>query len=174
MQRRLLRDRQIVVDDWGYTFEPGPVQGRILSMDEWLTEPTWSGTGNRLGVVLKPEHKVELLAPSLARFELIAAEFPGPGEGRGYSQGRVLRERYGFRGELRAGRVLRERYGFRGELRAVGYVRYDQIFFLARCGFNSFELPEGELAAAAKAFSTFSAEYQPANDLGLGSALDHR
>jgi len=158
MQRRLLRDRQIVVDDWGYTFEPGPVQGRILSMDEWLTEPTWSGTGNRLGVVLKPEHKVELLAPSLARFELIAAEFPGPGEGRGYSQGRVLRERYGFRGELRA----------------VGYVRYDQIFFLARCGFNSFELPEGELAAAAKAFSTFSAEYQPANDLGLGSALDHR
>jgi uncharacterized protein (DUF934 family) len=158
MQRRLLRDRQIVVDDWGYTFEPGPVQGRILSMDEWLTEPTWSGTGNRLGVVLKPEHKVELLAPSLARFELIAAEFPGPGEGRGYSQGRVLRERYGFRGELRA----------------VGYVRYDQIFFLARCGFNSFELPEGELAAAAKAFSTFSAEYQPANDLGLGSALGHR
>lgn len=158
MQRRLLRDRQIVVDDWGYTFEPGPVQGRILSMDEWLTEPTWSGTGNRLGVVLKPEHKVELLAPSLARFELIAAEFPGPGEGRGYSQGRVLRERYGFRGELRA----------------LGYVRYDQIFFLARCGFNSFELPEGELAAAAKAFSTFSAEYQPANDLGLGSALDHR
>jgi len=158
MQRRLLRDRQIVVDDWGYTFEPGPVQGRILSMDEWLTEPTWSGTGNRLGVVLKPEHNVELLAPSLARFELIAAEFPGPGEGRGYSQGRVLRERYGFRGELRA----------------VGYVRYDQIFFLARCGFNSFELPEGELAAAAKAFSTFSAEYQPANDLGLGSALDHR
>jgi uncharacterized protein (DUF934 family) len=158
MQRRLLRDRQIVVDDWGYTFEPRPVQGRILSMDEWLTEPSWSGIDTRLGVVLKPEHKVELLAPSLARFELIAAEFPGPGEGRGYSQGRILRERYGFRGELRA----------------IGYVRYDQIFFLARCGFNSFELPDGELAAAAKAFSTFSAEYQPANDLGLGSALDHR
>jgi uncharacterized protein (DUF934 family) len=159
MQRRLLRDRQIVVDDWGYIGEPEPARGRIIGMDQWLAEATsWSLTGGGLGVVLKPEHKVELLAPSLTRFALIAAEFTGPSEGRGYSQGRILRERYGFRGELRA----------------VGYVRYDQIFFLARCGFNSFELPEADLAAAAKAFTTFSAEYQATNDLGLASTLHHR
>jgi len=52
-------------------------------------------------------------------------------------------------------------------LRATGYVRRDQLFFLARCGFNSFELPENELGTAMDAFSTFSAEYQPSNDAGL-------
>jgi uncharacterized protein (DUF934 family) len=59
-------------------------------------------------------------------------------------------------------------------LRAVGYVRYDQLFLLARCGFTSFELPEAELATAARAFSTFSAEYQPSNDLGLEQTLARR
>ena len=53
-------------------------------------------------------------------------------------------------------RLLRERYGFKHELRAAGYVRQDQLFFLARCGFNSFELPENELNAATAAFLTFS------------------
>ncbi len=79
-----------------------------------------------MGLVLTPDAKVEQLAPDLARFALIALEFSGPGEGRGYSQARLLRERLGFGGELRA----------------VGYVRRDQLFFMARCGFNSFELAE--------------------------------
>jgi uncharacterized protein (DUF934 family) len=48
------------------------------------------------------------------------------------------------------------------------------VFFLARCGFNSFELPDGELETAAAALSTFSAEYQPTNDLGLAVKLRHR
>jgi hypothetical protein len=109
-------------------------------------------------VVLQPAHKVELLVPDLARFELVAAEFPGPSDGRGYTQARLLRERYGFKHELRA----------------AGYVRQDQLFFLARCGFNSFELPENELSAATAAFSTFSAEYQPSNDAGLARKLRHR
>jgi uncharacterized protein (DUF934 family) len=109
-------------------------------------------------VLLSPADPVENLAPDLARFDLVAADFPGPSEGRGYTQGRLLRERYAFRGELRA----------------VGYVRRDQLFFLARCGFNSFELPDRELAAAGAALSTFSAEYQPSNDLGLPVRLRRR
>jgi uncharacterized protein (DUF934 family) len=59
-------------------------------------------------------------------------------------------------------------------LRATGYIRRDQLFFLARCGFNSFELPDGELEHADRAFSTFSAEYQPSNDAGLPLRLRHR
>jgi uncharacterized protein (DUF934 family) len=158
MPRRLLRDQHIVPDDWGYPGEPEPVRGRIIGLDEWLSDPEVWDPKSRLGVVLKPTHRVELLAPTLARFDLVAAEFSGPTEGRGYTQGRILRERYGFRGELRA----------------VGYVRYDQLFLLARCGFTSFELPEAELATAARAFSTFSAEYQPSNDLGLEQTLARR
>ena len=87
-----------------------------------------------------------------------AAQFPGPSDGRGYTQGRLLRERWKFAGELRA----------------TGYVRRDQLFFLARCGFNSFELPESEIETARAALATFSAAYQPANDAGLAVRLRHR
>jgi len=179
MPRRLLRDRVIVEDDWLYATESpdvspprgGPPRGRpprvILSWDQWSAQrdawlahaPTVDAAA--IGVVLSPEHKVEQLAPDLEHFSLVACNFPGPSEGRGYSQGRLLRERYAFQGELRAS----------------GYVRIDQLFFLARCGFNSFELPDHELsgaaaASAAAAFSTFTAAYQSTNDRGLPMKLD--
>jgi uncharacterized protein (DUF934 family) len=92
------------------------------------------------------------------RLALIALHFPGVSEGRGYSQARLLRERWKFAGELRA----------------VGAVRLDLLFFMARCGCNAFELPDAELESAAAALKTFSAEYQTANDAGLVSALRHR
>ena len=124
----------------------------ILTFDQWLADRAkWLGAAGRLGVVLSPAHKVEQLAPDLARFQLIGAEFSGPSEGRGYTQARLLRERWNFQGELRA----------------LGFVRRDQLFFMARCGFNSFELPESDLEDAATAFSTFSAAYQASNDQGL-------
>jgi uncharacterized protein (DUF934 family) len=137
----------------------GVTNALILTFDQWLADkPRWVGAAGRLGVVLSPAHKVEALAPDLAHFALIGADFPGPGEGRGYTQARLLRERYHWRGELRA----------------VGYVRRDQLFFMARCGFNSFELAAADLATAGAAFSTFSAEYQPSNDLGLPHKLLRR
>jgi len=161
MPRQLLRDRQAVEDDWRYAGELGEGGGAdavILSFDQWRRErAAWMARPGRLGVVLLPEHKVEQLAPDLPHLSLVACSFPGPAEGRGYTQGRLLRERYGFQGELRA----------------VGYVRTDQLFFLARCGFNSFELADGDLASATAAFSTFTAAYQPANDRGLGVKLQH-
>jgi uncharacterized protein (DUF934 family) len=154
MPRRLLRDGQIVDDDWSYAAEADndPAAALILSFDQWQNErDSWIARGGRLGVVLQPAHKVELLAPDVSRFGLIAAEFAGPSEGRGYSQARLLREHWKFTGELRA----------------TGYVRRDQLFFMARCGFNSFELPDADIDAAYTAFSTFSKAYQPANDAGL-------
>jgi len=158
MPRCLLRDRQIVVDEWRYVAEADAdaAESLIVGFDQWQAEPkTWARRPGRLGVVLAPAHKIEQLAPDLAHFALIAAEFPGPAEGRGYTQARLLRERWNFKGELRA----------------TGHVRRDQLFFMARCGFNSFELPETELKDAAAAFSTFSAAYQPSNDIGLALKL---
>ena len=154
MPRRLLRDGRIVVDDWSYLAE---AQGNadaplILTLAEWQTErDTWIARGGRLGVVLAPAHSVAVLVPDLERFALIGAEFSGPSEGRGYSQARQLREHWKFTGELRA----------------TGFVRRDQVFFMARSGFNSFELPDADLADARAALSTFSKAYQPSNDAGL-------
>jgi uncharacterized protein (DUF934 family) len=161
MPRRLLRDGRIVLDDWSYLAEAGQDASAslILTLAEWHAQrDVWLARGGRLGVVLQPAHKVETLAADLPRFDLIAAEFSGPGEGRGYSQARMLREQWKFSGELRA----------------TGCVRRDQLFFLARCGFNSFELPEAELQDAHEAFSTFSSAYQPSNDAGLPLKLRRR
>jgi uncharacterized protein (DUF934 family) len=189
MPRRLLRDRQVVADDWRYAeeFRVAAHTGAahtgaahtdavhtdavhtgaghtgadgsavILGLDRWRSErDAWIASGVRLGVVLLPEHKAEQLAPDLSHLSLVACSFSGPAEGRGYTQGRLLRERYDFSGELRA----------------VGYVHVDQLFFLARCGFNSFELTERDLEGAAAAFTTFTAAYQPANDRGLAAKLE--
>jgi uncharacterized protein (DUF934 family) len=158
MPRRLLRDRQIVIDEWRYVAEAAaePAAPVIVTLAQWLLEPdTWLARRSPLGVVLTPANPVESIAADLKHFTLVAAEFSGPAEGRGYTQARQLRERWNFRGELRA----------------IGYVRLDQLFFMARCGFNSFELAESEIEDAYSAFSTFSAAYQPSNDAGLPHKL---
>jgi uncharacterized protein (DUF934 family) len=158
MPRRLLRDGGIVDDDWLYLAEAEGNESAplILTLAEWQNDrQRWLAQDRRLGVVLSPAHKVELLAPDLARFALIGAEFSGPSEGRCYSQARMLREQWRFDGELRA----------------KGYVRRDQVFFMARSGFNSFELPDTDLVAAQAALATFSRAYQPSNDAGLGAYL---
>jgi uncharacterized protein (DUF934 family) len=161
MPRRLLRDGRIVEDEWSYLAESadGAAAALILTFAEWQNErAAWLARGGRLGVVLQPADKVELLAPDISRLELIGAQFSGPSEGRGYSQARVLREQWKFGGELRA----------------TGFVRRDQLFFMARCGFNSFELSDADIEDAAAALSTFSQAYQPSNDAGLPFKLQHR
>lgn len=99
------------------------------------------------GVQLQPADKVEDLAPFLPQLSVIALEFPSPGEGRAYSQAKLLRERYGFKGELRA----------------VGAgVKRDPLFFMARVGFDAFELAPGEdEISARKALEKYTIAYQP-------------
>jgi uncharacterized protein (DUF934 family) len=154
MPRRLLRNGRVVDDDWSYAAEgeSSAAAALILTLAEWRERrDVWVARGGRLGIVLQPADRVEPLYADLRLLSLIACSFPGPSDGRGYSQARMLREQGKFSGELRA----------------TGYVRRDQLFFLARCGFNSFELAEADLENAVTAFSTFSAAYQPSNDAGL-------
>lgn len=158
MPRRLLRNAQLVVDDWRYVAEAAGDSGApiIVTLAQWQLETdAWLARGGRVGVVLSPAHQVEQISADLQHFALIAADFSGPSEGRGYSQARQLRDRWNFKGELRA----------------TGYVRRDQLFSMARCGFNSFELPDSDLEDAPTAFSTFTAAYQPSNDCGLPHKL---
>jgi uncharacterized protein (DUF934 family) len=158
MLRRLLRNAEIVVDEWRYVAEAAADTAAplIVTLTQWQLEPdTWLARGTPLGLVLSPAHRVEQIAADMGVFTLIAAEFSGPAEGRGYTQARQLREQWKFTGELRA----------------TGYVRRDQLFFMARCGFNSFELPDSDIDDAHEAFATFTAAYQPSNDAGLAHKL---
>jgi len=96
-------------------------------------------------VVLEPTDDPRSLAERLPGLKVVAVNFPKYGDGRGYS----------------IGRLLRERYGYRGELRAIGVVARDHLQLLAQCGFDSFQLREGEDAQAALAgLDDFSESYQ--------------
>ena len=130
----------------------GADEAPLVPLNELSADPErWRSRGGRLGVRLAPADAVEELAERLAVVSLVAVEFPSPGEGRGYSQARLLRERFGFRGELRA----------------IGAgVRRDRLFLLARCGFDAFELAPGEdPEAARRALARYDVVYQPGSPL---------
>ena len=99
-----------------------------------------------------PEEKVLRLEPaddpasiSLDGVARVEVNFPKFGDGRGYS----------------IARLLLERYGYRGELRAVGHITRDLLLFLESCGFDAFELRDGEDPHEALAsFEDFSHSYQ--------------
>lgn len=96
-------------------------------------------------LVLEPDADLRSVADRLPGLKAIAVRFPKYADGRGYS----------------IGRLLRERYGYRGELRAVGEIARDHLQPLARCGFDTFQLREGEDAQEAlKGLDDFSVTYQ--------------
>ena len=101
--------------------------------------------GTPLGIWLAPEDRVEDIAGDLDDFSVIAVHFPKFTDGRGYS----------------TARLLRERYGYDGEVRAFGDIGRDQIFFLNRAGFDAFLIGEGKSAKdALTAFDDFPESYQ--------------
>ncbi|MCA9580203.1 MAG: DUF934 domain-containing protein [Myxococcales bacterium] len=104
---------------------------------------------DRVGVWLSPDSDPETLSGDLAGFPMVAVEFPTFRDGRGYS----------------IARIVREQLGYRGELRAFGNVLRDQLRYMERCGFDSFELAPGRSAQdALEAFTEFSNVYQGAAD----------
>lgn len=63
------------------------------------------------------------------------------------------------------GNLLRTRYGYKNELRAFGDVLRDQLFFLKRCGYDSYQIRADRSAKDALAgLKDFSRPYQGAVD----------
>ena len=153
--RRLIKQREVIVDEWRYADEDpvGRERALILPFARWKAErEQWWLWDGRLGVRVGPTDPVVELKNDFTRIGLIAIEFSGLPEGRGYSQAALLRTRYKFTGELRA----------------VGKIQRDQLFYMARCGFDTFELPEGaDLSVALTAFDDFDVAYQGAYDAGI-------
>jgi uncharacterized protein (DUF934 family) len=151
--RHILRRREVVEDDWRHLGEDGAdARDDVSLIVPWAefraNADKWRAYKGRLGVRLAPADAAEDVLADLPRFSLVAAEFPGPGEGRGYTQARLLRSRLQFKGELRA----------------VGAgVKQDLLFIMSRCGFDSFELAPGQkIDEALRALDRYSVAYQPA------------
>ncbi|MBL0231488.1 MAG: DUF934 domain-containing protein [Moraxellaceae bacterium] len=99
--------------------------------------------------MLKPDQHPEAIIESLTQLDIIALDFPAFADGRGYSYA-VL---------------LRQRYGFTGELRATGDVFKDNLFYLKRCGFNSFAVrADKDLQVSLQGLTDFSEVYQASID----------
>ena len=102
-----------------------------------------------MGVLLAPDDDPADIADDLGQFELVAVQFPKFTDGRGYS----------------IARLLRERYGYTGPLRAVGDVLRDQLFYMLRCGFDAFAMKhDDQIDAALSAYRDFSDAYQTSVD----------
>ena len=157
---RIIRKRTIQTDEWrlspelGGSEEASEAAGPTILSFPRLVEKADALFDQEaaVGVLLRPDDDPAELEPYLSRLSLIAIEFPKFNEGRGYSQARLLRGRYRFRGELRA----------------VGDVSRDRLAFLERCGFDTFVLRAGESPEAALvAFNEISPRYQPAEDAAV-------
>lgn len=155
--------RGTLIDDpyvWVATDEALPDTGAVIvSLARWQDErDTLLARKDPVGVRLKSDESPELIAEDLDRIALVALEFPQFRDGRAYSYARMLRERFGFGGEIRA----------------VGDVLMEQLHFMVRTGFDAFELesddPLGDFQTAQEDFSIW---YQPTGD-GRHTALQRR
>jgi uncharacterized protein (DUF934 family) len=137
-----------------------PGDGAILiSAARFLEDPeALLRRGGKTAVIWPNNRDLDDLVPWLDRLAAVALVFPSFRDGRAYSQARLLRERHGYRGELRAtGQVLR-----------------DQFVFMLRAGFDAFEVKkEADAEAFAATAQRYSVFYQPTGD-GRVTALNRR
>src|SRR4029079_18356513 len=101
----------------------------------WRRRRSAGGPRGDVGFCRAPADDPAALADDVGGLPVIAVDFPQFTDGRGYS----------------TGRLLRERYKFAGELRAIGDILRDQLAYLVQCGFDAFALREGKDAQAALA-----------------------
>lgn len=149
-----------IVDDVWLTFETAEAMSNAPGSAPLLVpHDLWSAERDRLvargapvGVVLEPHEDPATLVDDLSRLSMIAIRFPKFTDGRGYS----------------IARLLRERHGYRGPLRAVGDILRDQLLYLLRCGFDSFVMRHDDhLEAALAAYRDFTEAYQTSVDRPL-------
>ena len=150
---RIIRERKIVEDGFVHVADGVklPESGDlILSLERYRElRPALQKRGGKFGVRLRSDQEAKLVADLISELAVVAVEFPGFKDGRGYT----------------TARLLRERFGFRGEIRAVGDVLRDQLYYMERCGFSAFELKAGkDIEGALEAFNEFSVTYQGATD----------
>ena len=146
--RQLIRNGAVVDDPWILVRDASadlphdaPV---IVPLALWHERRADLSARGDVGVWLKPDDDPEALGADIQALPLIAVDFPQFTDGRGYS----------------IARLLRERHGFDGELRAIGDVLRDQLFALAECGFDAFAIrADREAAEALAGLSDFSGVY---------------
>ena len=158
----LVKDGKIAADLFVHVLDGAelPGDGAILvPAARFLEDPqALLARAGKLGVIWPNNRDIDDLVPYLDRLAAIALVFPSFRDGRAYTQARLLRERHGYEGELRAtGQVLR-----------------DQFVFMSRAGFDTFEVKkDADADAFAETMKRYSVFYQPTGD-GRVAAFNRR
>lgn len=146
--QKLIKDGAIVDNQYvlAQNDDTIPDNNTIVAVDKWLENPSAVA-----GIWLNSDQNPSLLKDvDLDQFDVIGINFPAFVDGRGFTYARLLRERFNFKGELRA----------------LGHFIPDQLGYLLRVGFNSFDFAEDvNLESALKLHKPFNVKYQgDAND----------
>jgi uncharacterized protein (DUF934 family) len=156
---RIIKNGQIVDDPWQILRLDGEQTAESIALPDipvLLPLAVWLARRDEIlsrnsppGVWLDSSEGPEAIAGDLEHFAVIGVNFPKFTDGRGYS----------------SARLLRDRYSYRGELRAIGDVLQDQLFYMKRCGIDAYALREDkDIAAALASLRDFSETYQAAVD----------
>ena len=156
---KIIKNQQIIDDPWqilklaeGESVESValPDAPVLLPLAVWLARKAEIiSRGGPIGVWLESSEDPQAIAGDLEHFAVIGVNFPKFTDGRGYS----------------SARLLRERYGYQGEIRALGDVLQDQLFFMKRCGIDAYAVLEGKnIEQALAGLLDFSETYQAAVD----------
>jgi len=151
--QKLIKDGQIIDDSTvvlDSDFEGTLPSGALLVPLSFFKDNKASFENrSNVGVWIDSHEEPEELIEDLEKLPVIAINFPKFGDGRGYSYARLLRDRFNYKGELRA----------------IGDVLQDQLFYMQRCGFNAFAVrADRDINCALTALTTFSSSYQAACD----------
>ncbi len=149
----LVKDGQVAEDPWLHLADEEPPEVGapvIVSLERWQAErETLMGRNAPLGLWLRADQSPAEVADDLRYFALVALEFPKVNDGRAFSYARLLRERYGYQGEVRA----------------VGEVLRDLLLYMHRCGFSTFQIDRDDAAERWQAaLEEVSVWYQPTAD----------
>lgn len=152
--QRIIKNGQVIDESWHLLDKEAALDGLSNSDDLIVPLALWRAHAHALkardgglGVWLDSDEEIEEIVDDLSQFQVIALNFPIFTDGRHYS----------------SARLLRERYGYRGEVRAIGDVLRDQLFYMQRCGFDAFALrPDRDPYEALQSLQDFSVTYQAA------------
>jgi uncharacterized protein (DUF934 family) len=145
---QIIKDKQIINDNWSHV----PDDAELKAGDITVSLARWKKDKQQLlhhdgkiGVRLEPSDSVDDIAENLGKFELIELNFPAFADGRTFSHAWLLRNRYQYKGEIRA----------------TGHYMPDQVFYLSRVGINAFNLEKTEdLPVALSTLNDFTVTYQ--------------
>ncbi|MFS0827533.1 DUF934 domain-containing protein [Pseudomonas phoenicis] len=157
--QRIIKNGQIIDETW-HLLPKETSFDELTNCDDYIVPlQMWRDHGHALkardgglGVWLDADEEAEEIGADVAQFQVIALNFPAFTDGRNYSNARLLRDRYQFKGELRA----------------IGDVLRDQLFYMARCGFDAFAIrADKDPVDALEGLKDFSVTYQGATDQPL-------